>query len=42
MDSMNKTYTPGLSPEVLGRLRDYATLFDDDLRHEAQRSWSGV
>jgi SRSO17 transposase len=42
MNSMNKTHTPELSPEVLGRLRVYAELFHDDLRHEAQRSWSGV
>jgi SRSO17 transposase len=42
MDSMNKTFTPELSPEVLGRLRDYADLFRDDFRHQAQRSWSGV
>lgn len=39
---MNKTHTPELSPEVLSRLRSYAELFHDDLRHEAQRSWSGV
>jgi SRSO17 transposase len=39
---MNKTHTPELTPEVLGRLRAYAELFHDDLRHEAQRSWSGV
>jgi SRSO17 transposase len=39
---MNKTHTPELSPEALGRLRRYAELFQDDFRHEAQRSWSGV
>jgi SRSO17 transposase len=39
---MNKTFTPELSPEVLGRLRVYAALFQDEFRHEAQRSWSGV
>src|SRR5438876_5488429 len=39
---MNKTHTPELSSEVLGRLRVYAQLFRDDFRHEAQRSWSGV
>jgi SRSO17 transposase len=42
MDSMNKTHTPELTPEVLARLRAYAELFHDDLRHGAQRSWSGV
>jgi SRSO17 transposase len=42
MTSMNKTHTPELTPEVLGRLRVYAELFRDDFRHEAQRSWSGV
>ena len=30
MTSMNKTYTPELTPEVLDRLRDYAELFRDD------------
>jgi SRSO17 transposase len=39
---MNKTFTPELSPEVLERLRVYAAPFQDELRHEAQRSWSGV
>jgi SRSO17 transposase len=39
---MNKTHTPELTPEVLGRLRVYAELFRDDFRHESQRSWSGV
>ena len=42
MNSMNKTYTPELTPEVLDRLRDYAELFRDDYRYDAQRSWSGV
>jgi SRSO17 transposase len=42
MDSMNKTFTPELTPEVLDRLRDYAERFRDDFRHTAQRSWSGV
>ena len=42
MDIMNKTFTPELSPEVLGRLRDYAGLFRDDFRHQSQRSWCGV
>jgi SRSO17 transposase len=42
MTSMNKTYTPELTPEVLDRLRDYAELFRDDFRYKAQHSWSGV
>jgi SRSO17 transposase len=42
MTSMNKTYTPELTPEVLERLRDYAQLFRDDFRYKAQHSWSGV
>jgi SRSO17 transposase len=42
MNSMNKTFTPELSPEVLERLRAYATRFQDEFRHQAQRSWSGV
>jgi len=42
MNSMNKTFTPELPPEVLERLRDYAELFRDDFRHTSQRSWSGV
>jgi hypothetical protein len=36
MVSMNKTYTPELTPEVLGRLRDYAHQFDDLFHHKAQ------
>src|SRR3954452_16050795 len=42
MDIMNKTFTPELSPEVLGRLGDYAELFHDDFHHQSQRSWCGV
>src|SRR5262249_61181666 len=42
MESMNKTYTPELTPEVLDRLRDYAELFRDDFRYKTQHSWSGV
>jgi SRSO17 transposase len=42
MKSMNKTFTPELSPEVLERLRVYAAPFQAELRHQAQRSWSGV
>ena len=33
MISMNKTYTPELTPEVLQRLRDYAEQFRDLYRH---------
>jgi SRSO17 transposase len=39
---MNKTYTPELTPQVLGRLRDYAELFRDDFRYKTQHAWSGV
>jgi SRSO17 transposase len=39
---MNKTFTPELPPQVLERLRDYANLFGDDFRHQAQRSWGSV
>jgi SRSO17 transposase len=42
MTSMNKTYTPELTPEVLDRLRDYAERFRDDFRYKAQYVWSGV
>ena len=42
MESMNKTYTPELTPEALDRLRDYAELFRDDFRYKVQHAWSGV
>ncbi|MBV8266991.1 MAG: IS701 family transposase [Planctomycetaceae bacterium] len=42
MISMNKTYTPELTPDVLERLRDYAEFFRDDFRYKTQHSWSGV
>jgi SRSO17 transposase len=42
MNSMNKTFTPELTPEVLERLRAYAERFRGEFRHTAQRSWSGV
>jgi SRSO17 transposase len=42
MISMNKTYTPELSPEVLHRLRGYAGQFRDLYRHAPQFAWSGV
>ena len=36
MNSMNKTFTPELPRDVLERLRNYAELFRDDFRHQAQ------
>src|SRR3954471_24649449 len=42
MNSMNKTYTPELAPEVLLRLRAYAEQFQDLFRYPAQSAWSGV
>src|SRR5512135_2642924 len=42
MVSMNQTYTPELTPEALGRLRDYANQFGDLFHHKAQAAWSGV
>jgi SRSO17 transposase len=39
---MSKPYTPELTPEVLGRLRDYADIFRDEFTHEKQAVWSGV
>ena len=37
-----KTYTPELSPEVLGRLADYAASFAPDFRRPRPASWAGV
>jgi SRSO17 transposase len=37
-----KTYTPDLDPAVLGRLRDYATLFADDFPQSKPARWAGV
>jgi SRSO17 transposase len=42
MISMNKTHTPELTPEVLGRLHDYAERFQDLYRYPAQFAWSNV
>ena len=42
MNTMNKTYTPELAPEVLLELRDYADQFRDLFRFPSQVSWSGV
>lgn len=39
---MSKTYTPELTPEVLGRLRDYADGFRAEFTHKKQATWSGV
>jgi SRSO17 transposase len=37
-----KTYTPELTPAVLDRLRDYATLFADEFPHARPALWAGV
>jgi SRSO17 transposase len=37
-----KTYTPELDPAVLGRLRDYATLFADEFPHARPALWASV
>src|SRR5262245_29412573 len=37
-----KTYTPELSPAVLGRLRDYAGLFADEFPHARPALWASV
>jgi SRSO17 transposase len=42
MVSMNRTYTPELTPEVLTRLRAYAERFQDLYRYPTQFAWSGV
>jgi SRSO17 transposase len=39
---MNRTYTPDLSPDVLGRLADYAAGFRDDFNRPRQAAWCGV
>ena len=39
---MNKTETPELSEAVLGRLRDYATLFRDDFCRHDQARWAAI
>ena len=39
---MNRTYTPELAPEVLGRLRAYADRFQDDFDRPRQAQYSGV
>jgi SRSO17 transposase len=39
---MSKTYTPELTPDVLGRLERYAQLFREDFSHTKQATWSGL
>ena len=39
---MNRTYTPELAPEVLGRLASYADRFRDDFNRPRQAAYSGV
>src|SRR5215472_4851619 len=40
--SMNKTETPELSGAVLGRRRDYATLFHDNFCRHDQARWTAL
>src|SRR3954454_19132885 len=39
---MNRTYTPELAPDVLGRLDAYAARFRDDFNRPRQAQYSGV
>src|SRR5437763_14910345 len=39
---MNRTYTPDLNPDVLGRLADYAASFRGDVDRPRQAAWCGV
>jgi SRSO17 transposase len=39
---MNRTYTPDLAPEVIGRLATYADRFRDDFNRPRQAQYSGV
>jgi hypothetical protein len=39
---MNKTFTPELDPETLGRLDDYAERFRDLFSRPSQAAWCGV
>src|ERR671915_219546 len=39
---MNRTYTPELDRDVLGRLADYAAGFRDDFNRPRQAAWCGV
>src|SRR3954470_17354804 len=42
IQGMNRTYTPELAPEVLGRLDAYAARFRDDFNRPRQAQYSGV
>src|SRR3954463_10663758 len=42
IEGMNRTYTPELAPEVLGRLGPYAAPFRDDFNRPRQAQYSGV
>src|SRR3954465_5484011 len=42
IEGMNRTYTPELAPEVLGRLAAYAARFHDDFNRPRQAAYSGV
>ena len=39
---MNRTYTPDLNPDVLGRLAAYAAGFRDDFNRPRRAAWCGV
>src|SRR5690242_16602338 len=39
---MNRTYTPNLNPDVLGRLAAYAASFRDVFNRPRQAAWCGV
>src|SRR6187455_338872 len=39
---MNRTYTPELKPDVLGRLAAYAADFRDDFNRPRQAAWCGT
>ena len=39
---MNRTYTPELSPDVLGRLAGYAAGFRADFDRPRQAAWCGA
>jgi SRSO17 transposase len=42
LESMNKTFTPDLDPEILGRLDAYADRFRDLFNVPRQAAWCGV
>src|SRR5262245_42156728 len=39
---MNRTYSPELAPDVLGRLADYAAAFRADFNRPRQAAWCGA